>query len=107
GGVEGRERGGSGELLVADELQGDDATHMTVAGLEDGAHAALAEAVDENVGADEEFLRSPGNDLVDLVSGQPAALKDLPRQGARVGLLRFRQLGELLQLLRLEKPTGP
>src|SRR5262249_47088322 len=60
----------------------------------------------EHVGADEEFLGPSGDDLVDLVARQPAALEDLAGQRKRLGLLGLWQGGEFFQLLGLEQAAG-
>ena len=40
--------------LLADELQGDDLAELPVAGLEDLAHAALAQPLQQDVGAEQQ-----------------------------------------------------
>ena len=42
------------DALLADELEGHDRTELPVAGLEDLAHAALADALQENVRAEQQ-----------------------------------------------------
>src|SRR4051812_14740041 len=56
------------------DLEGDDAVHEGVAGLEDLPHAALAERVEQHVGAEHELGGPALEDLFALVGGQPGAL---------------------------------
>ncbi len=52
---------GVGQPLLADHLEGDDAAELPVARLEDLAHAAFAEPLQQDVGAEDEAGgRGPG-----------------------------------------------
>ena len=53
--LEAAHRVGVVEPLLADELEGDDRAELPVAGLEDLAHAALAEALQEDVRAEHQI----------------------------------------------------
>ena len=66
--------------LWADHLQGDDPVEFRLEGLEDHAHAPLAEGSLNTVGADNQLLAIPGQQLCLLVGGQPAALNEFPAQ---------------------------
>src|SRR4051794_20635005 len=86
---------GTGELLLAEELESDDPLHVQMPGLEDLAHSALAEAVEKDVGANEQILALVCRDLRDLEASQPAALQDDPRQHLRIRIAGLRQALEL------------
>ena len=73
------------EPFLADELEGDDPAELPVAGLEDLAHAALAQPLQQDVRAQEKILASPLEELVGLVGSEPASLDQLPGERFRVG----------------------
>ena len=92
------------EPLLADELEGDDAAELPVAGLEDLAHAALAEPLQQDIGAEKKFLAAALEELVGLVGGQPVAADQLAGQGFGIGKARL-QRRQFVQLRRLQQPV--
>ena len=93
---------GVGQPLLADQLQGDDMAQLPVAGLEDLAHAPLAQPLQQHVGPQQQFLASSLEQLVGLVRSQPATPDQFPGEGLRVGkaaleVLQFVQLGRFQQ----------
>ena len=76
------------EGFRADDLHGDDAMEPLLAGLENAAHAALTEQVEDNVLIEDQFLSLAVGDLADLKGGQPAAADQFLTNRCRVaGLL--------------------
>ena len=65
--VEALHRGRVGQVVLADDLECVDAIEPAVPGLEDRAHAALAQALQQDVGAQQQVGASTEEDLVDLV----------------------------------------
>ena len=74
-----------GEAVLADDLQGDDAAHAQLAGLEDLSHAAFAEAFQDDVLAEHQFPAAAGEELVDLIGRHPIAFEEFLGQGPRIG----------------------
>jgi hypothetical protein len=74
---------GVGQPLGADELQGHHPAQLPVAGLEHLAHAAFAEALQEDVGAQQQFAALALEELIGLKGGQPAPPDQLT--GQRLG----------------------
>ncbi len=74
---------------AGEHLEGDDAFHAPVAGLEDGAHAADAEFVEHVIVGDPQFLEPPVQDEFGLVGGQQSCGHQRPGQALAVGDRRF------------------
>jgi hypothetical protein len=74
-----------GRVFVADELERDRAPQPVVAGLEDLAHAAGAEFVQNPVRSDAQLPGLALEELVGLIRGEPALEHELPGELARVG----------------------
>ena len=92
------------QALLADDLDGDDAAELPVAGLEDGAHAALAEALQQDVGAEQQARALALEELVGLVRRQPPPTDQLAGQGARLGKGGLQPDG-LVKPARLQQPA--
>src|SRR4029077_8246778 len=73
-------RGGTGQLLFADDLEGHGTAGHRVVRFEDLAHAAFAEAVEQLVRPELQLLAAALQQHVALVRSQPAALNQLARQ---------------------------
>ena len=67
---------GVGQALLADDLQGDDLRELPVAGLEDLAHAALADAFEQDIGTQQQFLTASLQQLVGLVGSEPTPVDE-------------------------------
>jgi hypothetical protein len=75
------------EIFLVQHFQSDDSSEFLVPGLEDPAHAAFAQAMANAVGAQQQFPAVALEELVDLVRGEPVAVKELTSQSARIGEL--------------------
>src|SRR5262249_39678640 len=84
-----------------DDLEGVNSLEGTVAGLENGTHAALAETFEQHIRAEQQLVALALQELVDLKGCQPAALHEVPGQAAWIGIL---QSCTLLHLGRLQQP---
>src|SRR5262249_44962130 len=89
--------------FLLDDLEGDRPAHGHVDGLEDRAHAAFAEAVEQPIRADDKVPARTLAERVDLVRGEQAALDQLARQGHWVVPARLRKAGDLVQPPRFEQ----
>src|SRR4029079_19382422 len=78
---------GPRHVLLANDLESDNAAEALMPRLEDCPHAALADALLDDVWAEDEIIGASLKDLVDLVGRQPAALHQLAGQPLRVGEL--------------------
>src|SRR5713101_4635906 len=76
---------GIGQAILANDLEGDAAAQFPVARLEDLAHAAFADPLDQQVGAEQQLLAATGENLIGLKRRDPAAPEQFPGQAARVG----------------------
>ena len=74
--LEAAHRVGIGQFLLADELDGDDLAQFPVARLEDGPHAALADAFEQDVGTQQQFLTAALQQLIGLVGREPTAVDE-------------------------------
>src|SRR5262245_66508716 len=74
-----------GELVLADDLEGINAIEAEVPGLEDLAHPALADAFEQEVGTHDQLRTLAAEELIDLVSGEPATLQQHLGENPRVG----------------------
>jgi hypothetical protein len=88
----------------ADELEGNQPAEVAVAGLEDLAHAALAQPLQQDVAAQDQLLPSALEEEVGLVRGQPVAPKQLAGESLRVWEVGLQGAGHFLLLGRLEEP---
>src|SRR5262249_28147898 len=86
---------GPQETIFLDDLQRNKALELPVAGLEDGAHAALAELVEQDVGAQQQPVTTAEKQFVNLIRRQPAALHQFRRD--RLRLTGVRTVIELLR----------
>ena len=68
--------------VLADELEGDDAAQLPVAGLEDLRPCRPRRAFQQDVGAEQQVAAAALEELVDLIGRQPAAADQLAGQGA-------------------------
>ena len=82
-----------GQQFLTDQLQGNDAVHVLVPGLEHLARAPFAQALQEQVGPHRQPGAASLKELIDLVRGHPATLDQLAGQDPRV-----RDVGESGQL---------
>ena len=73
------------QLLFADDLHGDDTAELPVLGLEDLTHAALAQFLQQDVGAEQQFGAPAAKELIHLIRRQPASPDQLAGQGAWFG----------------------
>ncbi len=93
------------EAVGADDLEGDEAVHEGVPGLEDLAHAALPEPLHQQVRPQHQTLGAALQDLVDLEGGEPAAADQFGGQRARVRLRDGAQVVCVLELGGAEQPV--
>ena len=76
---------------------------MMMPGLEDLAHAAFAQGLEQDIRAQREILAGRGEDLFDLVGREPFAPHQHLGRRTRIGILRLHVGGDELQLRRLQQ----
>jgi hypothetical protein len=92
-----------GQTIRVNELEGGELAELPVAGLEDGAHATFAQAVEEDIRPKQEVAAAILEQVIGLVGGEPATLQQLAGQRFRLGEAIQEGGGHLVELGGLQE----